>query len=204
MDRKEYLNQISAKTTPTKKGLPSFLTSKFFWIIIACLFGIVLILGIGAALSGNKTTTEDRVTELILQLDGLNSTIGEYQDSIRSSTLRGYSASLSSILGSTSSNLTAFATEKYDYKPKNVDKKLQDSVNEHMTELNDELFSAKINGNLDEIFDLKMVYEISLVATQEEAILKSSQNESLQEMLTSSLSSLERLYDNFDQYTLGM
>ena len=204
MNKQEYLNQISAPAPVAKKGLPGFFRSKFFWIIIGALAALVLIMGIGAALSGNKVSPSERVSELILQIDGLNSTIGEYQNSLRSSTLRGYSASLAGSLGSTSANLTAYATEVYKYKEKDVPEEVRGPVDEHLNELNEELFSAKINGNLDEIFDLKMVYEISLVMTAEEALMKLVNNETLQGQLDSSLRSLENLYNDFDEYTVGM
>lgn len=204
MNKQEYLDQISARAPVQKKGLPGFLTSKFFWIVIGTLLGLALILGVGSALSGNKTSTEDKVSELVLQIAGLNEVIGSYQGSVKSSTLRGYSASLSSVLSNTNSQLTSFATETYKFKEKNVDEEIQNRVAEHIQELDNELFSAKITGNLDEIFDLKMVYEISLIASQEQSILSTAKNSALVDILSPSLDSLSNLSNEFDQYTLGM
>lgn len=204
MDRKEYLNQISAKSTPTQKGLPPFLTSKFFWIIMVCLLAIVAILGIGSAITGSKEPPENRFYALLLQVDNVRGVTEQYQDVLKSSTLRGYTTSLNTILASTSSELTAFVTEVYKYNPKKLPEKITTEAAQHNEELNNELFEAKITGNLDEIFDLKMIYEISLIMNQEEAILQTAKNEALVNMLTNSYNNLQAQYNNFNEWTIGM
>ena len=204
MDRKEYLNQISAKPTPTQKGLPAFFTSKYFWIVIACVIAIIALLGIGSAISGSKEPPENRLYSLLLQVDNVHSATEEYQNIIKSSTLRGYATSLNTILATTSGELTAYVTEVYKYNPKKLPEKLQAEATQHSEELSNELFEAKITGNLDEIFDLKMVYEISLILNQEDAILKTAKNEALVNMLTNSYNNLMAQYTNFDEWSIGM
>ncbi len=204
MDRQEYLNQISAGVKPPKPRVRSLFSSKFFWIVIACVLFMAIILIAGNLATSNRVTVEDRVVELLLHVDNTYDIIDEYQSDLKSSTLRGYSASLSGILGGTSGQLTTYATEKYGYKPKSVDKEVQSAADQAHQELNDELFSAKINGELDNFFALKMVYEISTILTPEQAILNTTKNEDLTNILTSSHESLTNLYNNFDGYQAGM
>lgn len=203
MNKQEYLDQISAKPA-AKKGLPAFLTSKYLWIALVGVLILAALLGLGSSLSGNKITNKERIPELILQLNGLGETLETYQNSVKSSTLRSYSSSLSNVLSVASQTLTNYATQVYKYKEKSIPKTTQNRVAEHIQELNDELFDAKINGNLDEIFDLKMVYEISLLLAQAQAILDNTTSPELRTNLTSSISSLTNLYNQFDGYQLGM
>ena len=64
-----------------------------------------------------------------------------------------------------------------------------------------ELFEAKINGILDRIYTHKMAYEISLITNREAQIMKSINNETLNEILTTSYDSLETLYDKFNDFS---
>ena len=206
MDRKEYLNQISNQAKPVKKrgGLPEIFHSKILWIIVGVLGLAVLIMIIGGILSGNQQPPQNRLYRLLLQIDNTRASVDEYQPYVKNSTLRGYSASLSSILGSTSSDLTAYVTATYNYKPKTVPEKIQTDAAQYAEELNHDLFVAKINGDLDNIFDLKMVHEITLIANQEVDILNTTKNEDLINILSPSLDSLTNLYNNFDQWTIDM
>lgn len=205
MDRKEYLNQISQQAKPVqKRGLPDFFKSKIFWLILGILAFAILIMAVGGAISSNQEPPQNRLYRLLLQLDNTRASVDEYQPDVKSSTLRGYSASLSSILSNTSSELTAYLTAVYQYKPKVIPEKIQAEAAAHSEELNNELFVAKINGDLDNIFDLKMVYEISLISTQEAAILEKTTNEDLSGILLPSYQSLQNIYNDFDDWTVGM
>ena len=139
----------------------------------------------------------------MLHIDNTNNSVDTYRENLKSSALRSYSASLNSVLSDTSNKLTAFATSAYEYKPKNVDPKVVAAATTAAQELNDELFVAKINGSLDNMYDLKMVYEISTIMTQEEAILAATKNEDLTGILSPSLESLSTIYKNFDEYEVG-
>ena len=201
MDKQEYLNQISAKNRPPEKPLMKLLKNKFLWIGVGAVVILIAIAMIGSALGGNKTSGRDQLIALLTRIDNTNSVISEYQPEVKSSDLRSYSASLSSILSTTSSDLTTYMQDKLKFKKKEVPKKIADEETKAKTELTDELFAAKINGYLDRIYALKMAYEISIITTREEQILKSSKTESLNQILTSSHDSLENLYDKFDNFT---
>lgn len=207
MDKQEYLNQISAHVAPPKKGLPNFLTSKIFWFIIGALLFAALIMIVGSAATSGRVTNEERVIELMLHVDNTNNAVNTYRYNVKSSALRSYSASLGTILSDISAKLNNYAVQVYEYNPKKPTPKIQtimDNAALASQELNNELFTAKITGNLDNVYDLKMVYEISTIITQEEAILNSSDNPDLTNILAPSIDSLNTIYKNFDEYEVGI
>ena len=204
MDKQEYLNQISAHVAPPKKGVPSFLTSKIFWFIIGGILLAAFILIVGNAATSGRVTVKDRVIELMLHVDNTNNAVNTYKNNLKSSALRSYSASLTTILGDTSSKLNNYAAQAYEYNPKKLDPEVATAAATAADELNNDLFTAKITGNLDNMYDLKMVYEISTIMTQAEAILNATNNEDLHNILTPSLESLDTIYKNFDEYEVGV
>ena len=201
MDKQEYLNQISAGVHPPQKGLPGLFRSKIFWIIVSAVFAFIVLAIIGGIISSGRVTVKDRVITLILHIDNTDEAISTYQDAIKSSDLRSYSASLYSVLAETSRNLANFATEAYDYNPKKIPEKILTTETAAKDELNNELFEAKINGILDRIYAHKMAYEISLITTNEQQILNASNNENLAAILSPSYDSLANLYTKFDEFS---
>lgn len=199
MDRQEYLNQISMKSRPTKKSKSGIFASKFFWIGVVGVAVLILIMIIGGILSGARGSNKDRLFALILHIDNTSEVIGKYQPSVKSSNLRSDSSSLSVILSDTSKDLTNYATEKYNFKVKDVSKSITEEETLAKDGLMNELFEAKINGNLDRVYAHKMAYEISLIATREKQLLKSTSNEILKNALNKSYSSLDVLYNKFDE-----
>ena len=201
MDRQEYLNQISTKKQPAKAQKSGIFASKFFWAGLIGVGALVFVMIIGGILSGVRGNDKERLFALILHIDNTSEVIGEYQSHVKSSNLRSHSASLASVLSNTSKDLTSYATEKYDFKAKNVDKNIIEEETTAKDGLSNELFEAKINGILDRIYAHKMAYEISLIASSEAQLLKSTNNETLKNALTTSYNSLDNLYDKFNDFS---
>ena len=63
------------------------------------------------------------------------------------------------------------------------------------------LFEAKITGVLDNIYANKMVYEVSLIMTEEAQLSSKTDNDKLKEVLTTSYNSLNKLYDEFNNFS---
>ena len=210
MENQEYLNQISESSKPvTTKGgksgfnLSSLLHSKFFLIGAIAIVALILIMIIGAALGGNKKDLKTDIIKLQLHVDGTSELVEEYQPYVKSSALRSHSASLSNILSKTSIDLGDYLTTKYNYK-KSSSKEDKNLATEAATEkdaLNNELFTAKINGNLDRIYAHKMAYEISKFMNEESSIYNATNDGTLQALLSQSYSSLENLYSNFNDFS---
>lgn len=204
MDRQEYLNQISAVNRPTKGSKGGIFSSKFFWVGAIGLAVLVLIIIMGMALGGgNSSSPKEKLYALLTHINNTSAVINEYQTNIKSSSLRADSISLASVLSDTSGKLDNYVNTKYKVKDKDLPKKMVNDENAAKEELSNELFEAKINGILDRTYAHKMIYEISLIISREEQILKNSKDNEIIEILTQSHSSLEVLYNKFNEFTEG-
>lgn len=203
MDKKEYLNEISAKAQPAGKAKKGILSSKFFWIGLGSVVLLVIIIIIGSLISGSNSSIKDRISGLILHLDNVSGIIDEYQPKVKSSKLRSSSASLKGALAQASKDLTKYATEKYQYKSSSISKSIVNTETAAKDALYSDLFNAKINGDLDHTYAYKMAYEISYIQSQEERIIKASSNTDLKNLLSSSQNNLSTLYDSFNNFSEG-
>lgn len=203
MQGQEYLNQISASNRPVKKSSSGLLSSKFFIVGAIGVISLVLILIIGAMLSGDQGGEKNLSYALYAHINSTSEEIGEFQEFIKTSSLRSDAGSLNGILSNTKTKLTAYLEGKYKFKEKSIDKKTLANAENAKTELHDELFEAKINGVLDRTFAHKMSYEVSMFMIEENKILKSTKSDELKELLQESYSSLENLYPNFDEFSEG-
>ncbi|MBR2839854.1 hypothetical protein IKE82_00775 [Candidatus Saccharibacteria bacterium] len=208
MENQEYLNQIAESSKPVtstsgKSGfsLSGILHSKFFLIGAIGIVALIFIAILGSALSGNKKDIKTDIVALNYHIDNTSSLINTYQPNVKSSDLRSYSASLQSVLSNTSSDLSNYLTTKYNHKESKEDKNLATELATEKDALENELFEAKINGNLDRIYAHKMTYEISKFMSEELSIYNSTKDEALQAILNQSYSSLENLYDNFNDFS---
>lgn len=201
MEGQEYLNQISAMNRPVKKSGGGILTSRFFIVGAVGVIGLILIIILGAILSGGKGGEKNLSYALKLHLTNTASVIQTYQPNVKSSDLRSSSASLYSILTNTDRELTNYLTEKYNFKEKDVDGKLVEEATLEKDGLEAELFEAKINGILDRIYAHKMSYEVSVLMSEEAKLINSSKNDALKELLTTSYSSLENLLTKFSEFS---
>lgn len=204
MESQEYLNQISAKVAPTKSsnGISGILSSKITWLIIGALGLFILLAIVGAVLSAGKGNAKEDASRLQLHLESTSEVISEYQPKVKSSGLRSISASLSTVISNTDGKLLNYLTEKYDYK-KNADKDLAAEVKTEQDALMNDLFEAKITGNLDRIYAHKMAYEISKFMSEETNLYKETRDDVLKEILNESIGSLETLYDSFNNFSEG-
>ncbi len=207
MDSQDYLNQIAASArpkAPPKKGVGGILSSKYFkWGMIA-LGAFVLIAIVGGVLMMNRgTTTEEKCVNLKLRLDQTNVVISEYQQYVKSSSLRSLSVSLKGIFTSTSSKLASFMTSAYGLEERNIDKAAEEEAKLTADGLSSELFAAKINGLLDRTFAHKMSLEIYSVMGEEMTIYNSTSDTetALREILSSSYDSLNNLYTQFNDFS---
>ena len=189
------------KSRPAKNSKSGIFASKFFWVGVIGAAIFILILIIGGILSGARGNNKDRLLALVLHIDNTSEAIGEYQPNVKSSDLRSYSASLNGVLSNTSRELTNYIAEKYNMKPKDANENIAEEETLAKDDLVNELFEAKINGNLDRIYAHKMAYEISLITSREIQLYKSTNNESLKEILDTSYNSLSNLYDKFNDFS---
>lgn len=203
METQEYLNQISASVRPEKSsgGRLKFLNSIYVKVILGAVVGLILIAILGAVIGGTRGDESSKVISLNARVANTESIIKTYQPNVKSSELRSNSASLASVLLNTANDLTTYTTAKYAKKDKDTLKAIETNEAETKEDLGNELFKAKINGILDRIFAHKMAYEISVIATREEEIIKTTRDGDLKEILTTSYNSLANLYDKFNEFS---
>ena len=203
MDKKEYLEQLNASVRPTKKSIANgnFFSSKAFKILAGLVGAIIFFSIIGVIINNNKDILKERTIDLKLHLDNTNVIIDNYQQYVKSSELRSSSASLSSILSSTVSQINDYLLDKY--KMKKIDKKRTEAANPARDKIESELFTAKINGILDRIYAHKMSYEISLIMSEESTIYRATKDEQLKNILNTSYNSLENLSPKFSDFSEG-
>lgn len=202
MDGQEYLNKISASNRPAKKSkLGGLLSSKMVMWGAVAVVGLVIIIVIGALIGGNKKDVKSLGAALMLHTNNTAGIISDYQNNIKSSELRASAASLHQVLTVTNKDLSDYMSQKYSLQTKNISKDISAQANTEKDGLNSELFEAKINGNLDRIFAHKMAYEISLVGAEESRIIKATGDKNLKELLEKNYSSLENLYDKFNDFS---
>lgn len=202
MDGQEYLNKISASNRPTKKSkLGGLLSSKVVMWGAVAVVALVIIIVIGALIGGSRKDIKTLGAALILHTSNTAEVISDYQDNVRSSDLRASAASLHQVLTVTNKDLSDYMSEKYNLKVKNISKDIATQANTAKDGLSNELFEAKINGALDRIFAHKMAYEISLIGAEESSIIKATGDSNLKELLEKNYSSLENLYDKFNDFS---
>lgn len=202
MDKQEYLNEISADTRPTKSTkMPSFLSSKFLWVGIIGLVLLVIIIVIGSVIKGTNTNFKDQLSSLILHMDTTKEVTEQYRPDVKSSDLRSYAASLVTILSDNSATLTAYATEKYSYSAKKVDKSVTEEETSYKDALLSDFFNAKITGSLDRIYAQKLTTDISLIQSLEAQLIKRTSDSYLKDILNTSYESLSILYNNFNNFS---
>ena len=201
MNGQDYLDQISSSVRPAKSKKRGIFSSKFLVVGLVGIICFILIAIIGGILGNNKSGEKNLSFLLALHIDNTAEVIQNYKGEIKSSNLRSITASLSGVLSDTSNKLTSYLQEKYDYNPKNVDKKITEQTTLEKDGLESELFEAKINGILDRIFTHKIKYEISVIMAEESEILDKTRDGSLTEILSTSYKSLSNLYDKFNDYS---
>ena len=200
MDDKEYLNQLSSTVRPEKKSKVSFMSSLYFKIIAGGVIGFILIAILGSIL-GNKGNVKSQLIALKLHLDNTSSVVSNYQKSVKSSDLRSTSASLYSVLTNTSRDVNDYITAKFGSKGSTPEKNVAEQATQEKDGLEAELMEAKINGLLDRVFTMKMKYEVSTFMAEEADIHNTTGDDKLREILNSSYSSLENLYNKLDSFS---
>lgn len=200
----EYLNQISASNKKDgAKTKNSFLSSKIVMIVVGAIVAVIIMAIIGGILGSSKAKLPKQTSALKLHSDYIVEMVDVYQDSLKSSLLRSYSSSLKSVLSETSKGLSSYLEKKHGLKKdKDFNSKVISQADTMKDALNTELFEAKINGILDRTFDRKMIYEISILMTEESDVLRiAGKDEELTNVLNTSYDSLKKLYDNFDSFS---
>ena len=205
MDSQDYLNQIAATSKPVapKIGFAGIVSSKYFkWGIIAFVVLIAIII-FGSMLGGNKKpSVGEKCYALNLRLTSDVEMIDTYQPSVKSSKLRSISATLKGIFSNTSSQLTTYITQVLGINENDKSMaNLEEEAELNKEALNEDLFAAKINGVLDRTYAHKMAFEIYSIMSDQAGIVNATNDEDLKSLLDASYTSLDNLYNEFNDFS---
>ncbi|MBO4812601.1 hypothetical protein J5491_00395 [Candidatus Saccharibacteria bacterium] len=209
MDRQEYLNQISASNKPantkTNGKFGNILSSKILWIVVGAVVLFIILAVLGSVISGSKSGVKEKLYSFDMHMDNSMDVFDKYRNKVKSSTLRSYYTTLSSLIVNVSGDLDSYMAEKYTGKNNTAKKVLGekkiDQLNLEKDALENELFEAKINGNLDRVFEYKMTYEIATFMNEESDIANSTNDSDLVEILVNSYYSLENLHNQMSGFS---
>lgn len=204
MDNMAYLQQIATPPKKEKTSIGSLMNGPLFKVLIGVGILAIIIIIVGIATSGHKTTERPLVEQIQLRSANLIKTIGTYNKKLKSSTLRSYGQSLSAVLNETDHELTTLmksdypATEDED----NADSKsLKTSEQNYINKVNETLETARLNAVLDRTYANQMALEISLLSSLESSLIAETSNDTLKSYLSTSINNLSALHNSFDNFS---
>lgn len=205
MDNMAYLQQIAAErpTPPSKPSFTDKLPVVLILKIVAGVFIFLIALMIVVGLTRGDSKKEQFAAErTYLRTANLLQTIEDHQGNLKSSDLRTFTSSLSSILKETlrdtSQNLQSFGFE--DFSADTASSSVAAEEKDHIKKLNKTLKNAYLSGNLDRILHREFTLQISLLIAIESDGLARTKDPSLQSSYQKSIKNLENIHTNFSKY----
>lgn len=209
MDNMAYLQQISSPTPQQAKSpIASLFSGRLIKILIGLAVLAILIIIIGSLIPQNSGNSErSQVEQIQLRSSNLIKTIGTYNKSLKSSSLRSTGQSLSSVLAETNRNLAALLKSDYSVSEEekesasSLSKDTKTSEENYINKLNQTLENARLNANLDRTYARQMALETAILSSLESSLLAKTSNNNLKTILTTSLNNLSPLHNAFDNFT---
>lgn len=199
MDNQAYLDQISPIEKKTILSGDLF-KSKVMKLIIGGVVAVIAIIIFGTIINSGESE-ETKCIKLQLHTQNLSTIVKDFQPSLKSSKLRSNSTSLDAILKNISVTNENYLKEKYDFKKSSISEKIEEQEQNLYAELNNDLFTAQINGYLDRTYARKMSYESALLRSYIENISVKNKTEEYKAELESFIKSLDLLEETFDSFS---
>ena len=210
MDNMAYLQQIAgvdnSLNNPSKKGgfkLPKFVNVWTMLGAVLLIVIIVIVMVITSAMNKVDSKDQDLMIESYWKSHYLvEETIGEYLNEIKSPDIRNMSASLKSVLVEITLNETNILLEEYGIELDSLGEEEGIPVDEHdkVSELNDTLNDARLNGLLDRVYVREMTMQIAELKAKQSEIAARTKNEKAREFAEKAESNLDNIYEQFHNY----
>lgn len=204
MDNFAYLNQISQSTRPAKspKGTGSISNLSIIKIATGGIVLFFLIMAFGLLLGSLNKKPTNLTKQLYTRTVNLNTTIGTYGSSLKTSQLRAINASLSSVLTNTSKQLSDYLTADNDKDDALIpdDKTLEEETANNLA-LDTSLNNAKLNGLLDRTYDNQIGLQVSLLISMTSELIARNKDSELDNILTTFYSSLNAIHQSIESYS---
>ena len=137
MDRQEYLDQISASNRPvntkTNGKFGNILSSKITWLVVGAVALFILFAVIGGILSGSKSSAKEKMYAFNTHVDNTMEVFDNYRTKVKSSNLRSYSTTLSSLLVNVKGKLETYLSEKNNGKSETAENVLGEKMIDQLT-----------------------------------------------------------------------
>lgn len=203
MDNKSYLEQISKDSKPTNTERSNFHLLKSKGLIIGAIIvtAIIIFSIFGSIISEISKKDENLSAQISLRTSNLISSIINYNNHVKSPTLRSIGLSLSSALTDTNRNFNTILSEAYkkpNYKPSEKLKSSEKTINDN---LNSKLNDAKLNGILDRVYLHELTHQISLLLSLESELDNSTSLPLVKTHIKNSTSNLNKLKERLKTYS---
>ncbi len=209
MNNKDYLEKIAKDTRtgkPQKKGflgaittLPA--TTKKLIIGGAIAVVVVMIIGLILGSGGDKNQERDLVDKISLRTESIMDGIDDYNKLVKSSELRSMGNSLKAVLQETNYAINTILKETFEAKnAKPAKEKTETDEGAITEEMMATLENGRLNGILDRVYTREMTYQIAMLISLEQETYNKTKKDILKEALTSSMSNLDKLHEQFDNY----
>jgi len=202
MDNLEYLNKISTESaakSAKSQNDNSLLSPTIIKILIGAAAALVLIVILGAVLSGSSSRTTALYESFYLRLQNLsadNGPIATYARDLKSSNLRAASGTLKSSLTVTYQNFANLLPE-LNVDPANISEYVATSETDILADYKASLQNAKLNGLLDRTFAHSTTLQISLLIAIGSEILERNPPDNARAIIDKSVNDLQILHARF-------
>ena len=176
----------------------SLFDGKFIMLIGGLLAALLVVIILSITLSFRGGGVAERSQLLYLQLSNLHASAGEYQNNLRSSSLRAVNSELSLQLTNSIRELSiALEGQGIDVSRINQGARPFVAQAEHNENLNERLLNARLNAALDRIYGVTMSYELELILSNINQITNATRSDELRETLDGIAANLQVLQERF-------
>lgn len=188
----DYLNQIA--TPAQRSGGPSRL------VMIAALVGGVLAVGLfGLLMIGGASSSNDKLVDVYLRLETMQSLADEQQKPLRENSLRSTNSTLKIILSNAMSDIEQPMANN-GITVKKISKKRVAEEAAYRQKLSDTFEDARLNATLDRTYAREMNYQITNLRAMMRAAASSSTSESFAKFVTTTEENLAPLNKQFTTF----
>lgn len=202
----DYLNKIAKDNRLAKKpgkmgGKISF-DSNIVKFIIGAVVAVIFVVILGSILGKTDYKERDSMDKIFIRETNLAGLIEEYNDRVKSSTLRSMAKSLRSVLVESRAKVGSMLIDEYQAKDPEEprDAKTLEDETQHYEELMARVNDGWLNGYLDRHYVRELTTEIVLLMSMESDVIERTNKAVVSTYLTESRNNLQTLYAQFDGY----
>lgn len=189
----DYLNQI-APQTPKKQRFQLNMRTVIFGGVIA----VVLVIILALTVSGLAGRGKEPWQTLSARLTTTQTIANDATTNLKNSQIRSANSDLKIYLTNTQRDLAA-PLQRADIDPKKLPASV--SMQESATAMIERLEDGRLNAKFDSTYAREMSYHLSTILALHQQLYAASKNPSTREFLSNSFSSLEKIQEDFANFS---